>query len=74
MVFSTEVRATELLLERRCDSGVQLPAAAFQEAFIGGIPDQRVLEGINRVRNLAPAENQFRRHQLAQGLCQPFFH
>src|SRR5262249_27278162 len=56
----------ELLLESTRDSGVQIHASAFQEAGICSVPYQRVLEGINRVRNLAPAENQFRPRQLAK--------
>ena len=47
-----------------------MPASAFQEAGICGVPYQRVLEGINRVRNLAPAKNQFRLHQLVKRLFQ----
>ena len=45
-------------------------APAFQEAGICGVPYQRVLEGINRVWNFAPAENQFRPHQLVKRLVQ----
>ena len=58
----------ELLLERIRNSGVQMRAAAFQEAGICGVPYQRVPEGIDRVWNLAPAENQFRPHQLPKRL------
>jgi len=35
---------------------------------VGGVSHKRVLEGINRVWNLAPAENQFRPNQLAKRL------
>jgi hypothetical protein len=49
----------ELLLERVCNGGVQNHASAFQESSICGIPYQRVLEGVDRVWNFAPAEHQF---------------
>ena len=54
----------KLLLERVGDGRVQRAASGFQEAGICGVTDQRVLEGIDRMWNLAPAENQFRLHQL----------
>src|SRR2546430_5516699 len=60
----------KLLLERVRNGGVQMPASALQEAGICGVPYQRVLEGVNRVWNLAPAENQFRLHQLAKRIFQ----
>ena len=60
----------ELLLERVRNGGVQLRAPAFQEAGICGIPYQRVLEGIDRVWNFAPAEYQLRPHQLVKRLVQ----
>ena len=47
----------ELLLERVRNDGVQMRAAALHEACICSVPYQRVLEGINRVWNLAPTEN-----------------
>src|SRR5262249_61702051 len=56
----------KLLLERIGDGGVQLAASAFQEAGVCGVSHQRMLEGIDRMWNLAPAENQFRPHQLAK--------
>jgi hypothetical protein len=60
----------ELLLERVCHGAVHLSAPAFQEAGICGVPYQRVLEGVDRVWNLTPAENQFRPHQLVKRLVQ----
>jgi len=60
----------KLLLERVRNGGVQVPASAFQEAGICGVPYQRVPEGIDRVWNLASAENQFRLHQLTKRLFQ----
>jgi len=61
---------SELMLERVRDGGVQMRAAAFQEAGICGVPYQRVLEGVNRVWVLASAENQFRPHQLRKRIFQ----
>src|SRR5262245_2184615 len=60
----------EPLLERVRNGGVQMHAAASHEAGICGVPYQRVLEGVNRVWALAPAENQFRPRQLAKRLFQ----
>ncbi len=40
---------------------------------VGGVSHKRVREGINRVWNLAPAENQFRPNQLAKRLLQPLY-
>src|SRR5262249_15846946 len=51
-----------------CNGRVQMAAAADQEGGIGGVPYKRVLEAINRVRNLAPPKNQFRLDQLAKRL------
>src|SRR5262249_8021709 len=62
----------ELLPERVRNGGVQMLAAAFHEAGICSVPYQRVLEGVNRVWTLAPAENQFRPRQLAKRLFQFF--
>src|SRR5262249_37521783 len=60
----------KLLLERIGDGGVQLAASAFHEAGICRVPYQRVLEGVNCMWALAPAENQFRPHQLAKRIFQ----
>ena len=60
----------KLLLECVRNGRVQMPAPAYQEAGICSVPYQGVLEGINRVRNLAPPKNQFRPYQLAQRLFQ----
>ena len=39
-------RVRETLLQRLHDAGVQLPALAPEQALVGGVPDQRVLEGV----------------------------
>ena len=58
----------EVLFERVCDGSVQVTAAFFQEAGVGGVAYERVLEAINRMRNLAPPKNQFRLDQLIKRL------
>src|SRR5262249_39388759 len=60
----------ELLLERVRDGGVQMRAAAFQEAGICGVPYQSVLEGVDSMWALAPRENQFRPHKLPKRIFQ----
>src|SRR5262245_63363447 len=60
----------KLLLKRVRNGGVQMRAAAFHEAGICRVPHQRVLEGINRMWALAPAENQFRPHKLPKRIFQ----
>src|SRR2546425_4232646 len=60
----------DLLLESTRNGGVQIHPSAFEETGICSVPYQRVLEGINRVWTLAPAENQFRSHQLVKRLFQ----
>ena len=48
----------KLLLKRVRDGRVQMPASADQEAGISGVAHQCVLEGVDRVRNLATPKNQ----------------
>ena len=58
------------LLERVGDRGMQLCASALQESGVGGVSHKRVLEGIDRVGYLAPAEYQLRPNQLGKRLLQ----
>src|SRR5258708_25616913 len=58
----------ELLLERIRNSGVQMRAAAFQEAGICGVPYHRVVEGGNRLWALTSSQNQFLPQQPPQRL------
>src|SRR5690242_3123659 len=48
----------ESLLEGICNRGMQRCASALQESRVGSIPHKRVLEGIDRLGYLAPAEYQ----------------
>ena len=56
----------EAFLERLGDPGVQLLALAAQQAVVGRVPHQRVLEDVGRVRRHAAAEDQLGRDQPVQ--------
>ena len=49
---------------------MELLAPAPEQALVGGIPHQRVLEGIVRVLQLAAAEDQLRLDQLTECVMQ----
>src|SRR5690348_9488429 len=53
----------ELLLKNPADPRVQLLALAAQQSAVGGVPHQRMLEGIDRIRWRTPAEGQPRGDQ-----------
>ena len=45
---------------------MQFFAAALEQGFVGGVPDQRVLERVGRLRSEAADVEQFRVGQSAQ--------
>ena len=49
--------------DRCCDPPVQLQAASLQQAFVGGIPHEGVLEHIGGSRRRASPENELCRYQ-----------
>ena len=59
-----------LLLEDRGDAGVQLLPATAQQAAVGRLLDQCVLEAVGRLRRRAAPEHQLGIDQLLQGLLQ----
>ena len=63
----------EPLLEGVRDRGMQRCASALQESRVGSVPHQRVLEGIDRLGYLAPAEYQLRPNQLGKRLLKSLF-
>ena len=48
-------RLGEALLQRPDDAGMQLLPLRLEQALVGGVPHQRVLEGVARLRRLAAA-------------------
>jgi hypothetical protein len=64
-------RFGKLLLQGARDRPVQLGALRPQQAAIGGVSHQRVLESVDGPRRLAPAEEQLRVDELAKSLVQP---
>ncbi len=62
--------AGEACLQGLGDAAVQQLARTPQQGAVGDILDQGVLEHIGRVRPRAPAENQVRLDQLAQGVVE----
>ena len=52
------------------DPGMQQLPFALEQRVVGRVLYQRVLEGVYRVWNSAPAEHQFRAHQLIERLVQ----
>jgi hypothetical protein len=46
-------------LDRPCDPLVQLLASLDQQAFIGDVPDERMLEGVIRIGRRALAKDEF---------------
>ena len=57
-------------LDRFGDPGMELLAAAFQQAVMRGIPHQRVLEGVARLRRAPTPENQPDGLELRQGVAE----
>ena len=60
----------EALPERVGDPRVELLAAAAQERLIGRLLDQRVLEGVGRLRRSAAAQEHPRAHQPIEAVAQ----
>ena len=63
----------EPLLEGVRDRGMQRCASALQQSRVGSVPHKRVLEGIDRLGYLAPAEYQLRPNQLGKRLLKSLF-
>ena len=59
-------RVGKLLFEHARNLAVQLLPPALEQALIGRIPHQRVLEGVDGVRRLAAAEHELRLLELAR--------
>ena len=57
-------------LDRFGDPRMQLPAAAVEQAVMRGIPHQRVLEGVARLRRAPTPENQPDGLELRQGVAE----
>ncbi len=67
----------ELFIDRTRYQPVQVFAAAFEQSFVGGIPDECVLEQVDCLRSNATNVEQFRVGQSAQrsiqtGCREPF--
>jgi hypothetical protein len=56
----------EVRLQHLGDAGVQLAPSAAQQALIGRVPHQRVLEGIERSERVTPAKHQLGGDQLLE--------
>ena len=52
---------------------MQCCSSALQESRVGGVAHKRVLEGIDRLGYLAPAEYQLRPNQLGKSLLKLLF-
>ncbi|MGY3356957.1 hypothetical protein ACVWZK_003620 [Bradyrhizobium sp. GM0.4] len=66
-------KVREPLLEGTRDRSMQRCASALQESRVGSVPHKRVLEGIDCLRYLAPAEYQLRANQLSKRLLKSLF-
>ena len=61
---------SKALLECARNLAVQLLPAALEQALIGRIPHQRMLEAVDGFRRLATAEHEFRLLELGEGMLQ----
>src|SRR4051812_30384758 len=56
----------ELRLDRVCDLGVDLTARVRGNALVGGLSDQRVTEGVERVVDVSAADEDIRGDHLLE--------
>ena len=62
--------AVSLCLENRCELRVDIDPTTSQQALVGCIADQRMLESIPCFERRAATENEFRIRQLREGTCE----
>ena len=63
----------ELTFQRLCDARVQLLAPALEQAVVGGLLDQGVLERVGRLGCCPAAKDQLGRDQLVKSIVQSLF-